>query len=171
MKEAVGLFHNADQLQLAIKELERTDFPRDAMSILGADEDAIKKQFGYMDVEQLEEADIKKEAPIRSEERGIGASVAVTGSIYIGAMAVALAAGAVTIPGILAAAVIGGAGGGAVGGVLAKILGDKYDATIEDQIKKGGILLWVRASNADQENKACDILREYGADHIKIRDI
>ncbi len=171
MKEAVGLFHDMDQLQLAIKELERTDFPRDSLSVLGADKEEIESRFGAMDIETLEDAQVDKEAPVRTEEKIIGSGAMIAGSVYIGAMAVALAAGAVTIPAIITAAVIGGAGGGAIGAVLTKIMGDHYNASIEEQIKNGGLLLWVRTTDHAKEEKACEILSRYGADHVKIHEI
>ncbi|PZP55604.1 MAG: hypothetical protein DI586_06360 [Micavibrio aeruginosavorus] len=171
MREAVGLFHDMEQLQLAVKELERTEFPRDALSVLGTNQEAIEARFGNIDIEKLENAPIDKDAPVLSEEKTIGSGVMIAGSVYIGAMAAALAAGAITIPAIITAAIIGGAGGGAVGAVLAKILGNNYDADIEEQLKKGGLLLWVRTSGGENENKACEILRRYGADHVHVHEL
>lgn len=173
MKEAVGLFTDMDSLQEAIKELEATDFPRDALSVLGSKDD-LENKFGLASVRpELAEAynDTPREAPPRSEEKAIGAGALISGSAYIGAMGVALAAGAVTVPAIIAAAAIGGLGGAAFGGALVKIMGDHYNEEIEDQIKKGGLLLWVRTPDEERERMACKILESYGAHHVKVHEI
>lgn len=173
MKEAVGLFSDIDSLQEAVKELEATDFPRDAISVIGP-RDRIEKKFGLSQISP-ELADLSSEtprsAPPRSEEKVIGAGALVSGSAYIGAMGVALAAGAVTIPGIIAAAAIGGVGGATAGGIVAKLLGDHFDKDIEQQIEKGGMLLWVRTPDTAREEKACNILEKYGARHIRLHEI
>jgi hypothetical protein len=172
MREALGLFDDSERLQEAVKELERTDFPRDSISIMG-DADAIKKKFGHpLESERVQDdPDIERNAPVRSEERVLGLGVLVTGTAYIGAMAAALAAGAVTIPAIIGAAAIGGTGGAAIGGVLAKLLGDHFDSDLEERVKKGGLLLWVRTPDAEKEEIAQRILNEYGARHVRVHDI
>ena len=167
MREAVGLFKDMDQLQSAVKELERTEFPRDALSILGQHEklgpDLDRYISNSFNSDELE-------APVRSEEKTIGAGVLVSGTAYIGAMAAALAAGAVTVPAIIAVAAMGGAGGAATGGILAKLLGDRFDHQIEDQVNKGGLMLWVRTPDQHKEDLACRILADYGAEHVQIYD-
>lgn len=173
MKEAVGLFTDVESLQEAVKELEATDFPRDAISVIGPRE-RIEEKFGISAISP-DLADLSPEtprsAPPRSEEKVIGAGALVTGSAYIGAMGVALAAGAVTIPGIIAAAAIGGIGGATAGGIVAKILGDHFNKDIEDQIEKGGMLLWVRTPDPAREEKACTVLEKYGARHIRLHEM
>lgn len=169
MREAVGLFENMEQLQEAVKEFERTEFPRDALSVLG-EREHIEKNLASDMVALEDDPTVEREAPVRSEEKGIGAGALVNGSAYIGAMAVALASGAVTIPAIITAAAIGGIGGATVGGILAKILGNHFDKSIEQDINKGGLLLWVRTPDPDRENMALNILNKYGAHHVKIHE-
>lgn len=173
MKEAVGLFETMDQLQLAVKELERTDFPRDSISVLGH-HDEMSKNFPHFDlsVEAYEDdPNVARQAPVRSEEKTIGATVLVGGAAYLGAMAAALSAGAVTFPAIIAAAAIGGTGGAAIGGVLAKVFGDRYDHSIQEQIEKGGLLLWVRTPDEAKEQEAMRILNSFNARHVHIHEI
>ena len=172
MREAVGLFDDMNQLQEAVKELERTDFPRDALSVLGADQKKIEEHLQYNDIDILEDdANAPKEAPVRVEEKTIGAGVLIGASGYLGAVALALAAGAVTIPAIITATLIGGVGGAAVGAVLAKLMGDHYNAGIREQLKHGGLLLWIRTTDREKENRACEILARYGARHVRIHDV
>lgn len=167
MHEAVGLFKNMEQLQGALKELERTEFPRDALSILGHHE-KLGSDFDQYISKAFDGEDL--EAPVRSEEKTIGAGILIGGTAYLGAMAAALAAGAITVPAFIAAAAMGGAGGAATGGVLAKLLGDHFNHQIEDQINDGGLMLWVRTPDHHKEELACQILTNYGAEHVQIRE-
>lgn len=167
--ETVGLFQDADMLQKAVVELD-THFPRHAISILG-DKKGIEEKFGQSTVSPaMAEATNTPplQAPVRSEEKVIGVSALIGGSAYVGAMALALAAGAVTIPVTIFAAAVGAASGAAIGGVLAKVLGDHYHQDIEDQIQKGGLLLWVNTINEEQERIATDIMNNFGATHVKV---
>ena len=86
-------------------------------------------------------------------------------------MALALTAGAITFPAIVAAAVIGGIGGGAIGAILTKVMGDKYKHHIEEQVEKGGLLLWVRTPDVEKEQLALEILKACGGHHVHVHDI
>ncbi len=173
MREAVGLFEDMEHMQKAIKDLEATDFPRDSLSVLGEKSELISR-FGtpVVDSEYVEEApNVPREAPVRSEEKVIGAGVLISSCAYIGAIAIALAAGAATVPTIISAAALGGALGAALGVVLTKLLADHFALSVNEQIRSGGIPLWVRTSNTAREELARQILTRNGAHHIKIHDI
>lgn len=170
IREAVGVFDNADALDEAIAELETTAFSRETISVLG-NQAAITEKFGASEI-RPEDAEDNPEAPrqvpVHREERAIGTGVAIGGGAYLGAMSALLAAGAaISIPAIIAAAAIGGGGTG----VLRKVLGGRFDKHIEKQIEKGGLILWVQTQNEDQEEAACDILEKYGAKHVHVHEI
>lgn len=169
IRETVGLFMNAASLHNAVVELD-THFPRHAISVLGGKKE-IEEQFGQTVIHpELAEAMTVPplQAPVRAEEKVIGVSALIGGGTYVGAMALALAAGAVSIPATIFAAVIGGASGAAITGVIAKVLGDHYHQDIEDQIQQGGLLLWVNTLNAEQERVASEIMSNFGATHVKV---
>jgi len=174
VREAVGVFSDMDALNLAVVELDR-HFPRHAISVLGGKAE-IEQQFGQPTISP-DVADTSSktphQAPVRSEEKTVGLTALVGSGAYIGAVAMALAAGAVTLPATIAAAVIGGGGAAAIGAVLVKVLGDHYHQDIEDQIAKGGLLLWVNTPDGEDEQLACDILRNHGATHVRViaRDV
>lgn len=173
MREAVGLFSDMVSLQNAVKELERTEFPRDALSVLGNKEE-IEARFGSETVNPdfaMDDANTPREPLVRSEEKNIGRGALISATGYVGAMGLALMSGAITIPAIIAAAAIGGAGGAGIGAVLTKLLGDHFDDKMEDQIKRGGLLLWVRTPEPSREQIACDILSRYGATNVHVHDL
>ncbi len=173
MRECVGLFLSADDLQEAIRELEGTSFPRQDISVMGARSD-LMEVFGSKTIDPhmaMDNPDTPRAAPARPEEKTIGASAMVGVPAYVGAMAAAISAGAVAFPAILGAAVIGGMGGGALGGILAKLFGDRDVRHYEEQIDRGGLLLWVRTPDRDREEVAVSIMRKFHALEVHVHDI
>jgi hypothetical protein len=172
-KEVVGLFNNVDDLQNAIRELEGTAFSRGDISVMGKRED-LQNVFGSKTVPPelaMDNADTPRQAPSRPEEQNIGRSAMIGVPAYIGAMAMALSAGAVTFPAIIGAAALGATGGGAIGAILAKLLGDRYSRHIEEQIERGGLLLWVRTPDKDREDTAQRIMIACGGYNVHVHEI
>lgn len=172
-REAVGLFSSVENLQAAIRTLEGSAFPRHDISVMGTRKE-IENVFGDSSINSryaMDNKDVPRQAPSRPEEQTIGTSALIGGTAYVGAMAMAIGAGAVAVPAIIGAAAIGAVGGGTIGAVLAKILGDRYDEKMEDQINNGGILLWVRTPDAQRERLAMTILRQHHASNVHIHEI
>lgn len=173
IREAVGLFDDITSLQEAVRTLENTAFPRQDISVLGNRKD-IEEKFGAKAVAPAvveDNPDAPRQSPVRTEEQVIGAGALVGGAAYVGAVAAAIAAGAVSIPATLFAVALGGGSGAAIGGALAKVLGDHYNHEIKEQIEKGGLVLWVRTPDEERENIACDIMQAHGAKHVKVHTI
>jgi len=173
-KEAVGVFTNAHDLQEAIRTLEGSAFPRQDISVMGQQSDLYEifhKDKNESTLEAMSDPNVDRIAPSRPEEQTIGTSALIGGSAYVGAMAMALSAGAVAVPAIVGAAVLGAAGGGTIGAVLAKLLGDRYHRTIEEQIERGGLLLWVRTPDEHKEMLAKVIMRQHHAQNVHIQEM
>jgi outer membrane lipoprotein SlyB len=172
-KEIVGVFMSKDDLQNAIRELESTAFPRQDISVMGT-RGELERVFGAKVVPPefaIDNPDTPRQAPSRPEERTIGAAGMIGGTAYVGAMAMALAAGAVTFPAIMSAAVIGGIGGGTLGAILTKLLGNRYNRHIEQQVEKGGLLLWVRTPDSEREDLANRILITNNAYEVHVHQM
>jgi hypothetical protein len=170
IKEAVGLFKTVDDLQAAIRDLEGIAFPRQDISVMGKRKD-LEKVFGSKTVcpeLAMDHPETPRQAPSRPEEQTIGTAAIVGVPAYVGAMALAITAGAVTFPAMIGAAVIGGIGGGTLGAVLSKIWGGRYNRHIEEQIRKGGLLLWVRTPDKEKEELAKHILISNGGYDVHI---
>ncbi len=173
VREAVGVFHNMDDLQDAVRDLEGTAFPRQDISVMGDRKD-IEDIFGSatMPPELMEDdPNTPRQSPVRPEEKTIGASALVGGTAYVGAVAAAIAAGAASIPAVIAAAALGGMGGAAAGGTAWQMIRHYLGHAEEEQFEKGGMLLWVRTPDKDREEIACGIMRSHGADHVRVHDI
>ncbi len=173
VREAVGLFMSTDDLQNAIRDLEGTSFPRQDISVMG-NRSELLKVFGAKTVNPefaMDNSDTPRQAPSRPEEQTIGVAAMIGGTAYVGARAMALAAGAVTFPAIRAAAAIGGIGGGTIGAVLTKIMGSRYNRHMEEQVEKGGLLLWVRTPDQYKEEIAQRIMIARGGYDVHVHDI
>lgn len=173
-KEAVCVFNNPKDLQNCIRTLEGSAFPRQDISVMGQRSE-LEEVFSAPAIDPykvMDDPSTPRQAPARPEEQTIGASALIGGSAYVGAMAMALTAGAVALPAtIVGAAVLGAAGGGALGAVLTKLLGDNYSKNIEEQINKGGLLLWVRTPDEHKEMLAKVIMRQHNGHSVHIQQM
>lgn len=172
-REAVGLFEDIEDLQEAVRELEGTAFPRDAISVLGTRRE-IEEKFGETAVNPdiaEDDPDSPRQPPIRPEEEVIGAGALIGCSAYVGGVAFVMIAPPLSIAGTAVAVLLGACGGAALGVVLVKIIREHMNKNIAAQVDKGGLLLWVKTPDPERENIACEILQHHGAKHVKVHDI
>jgi len=162
VREVVGVFGDADSMQDAIDELLTSGFDRSEISLL-AGEDAVVAKLGhkYTKVEEIEdEADVPRADYIATESLGAAEGAIMGGLMYVGAFA---AAGAILASGGALATIIAGsalaAGGGAlIGAVLSEFIEDHHAKYLQDQLDRGGLLLWVRTWDEEREKAAKKIL-------------
>src|SRR3546814_10450965 len=85
--------------------------------------------------------------------------------MYVGAVAGAgaIVASGGTLAAIIAATAVAGGTGGLIGSILAKWLGDHHARYLQEQIDHGGLLLWVRTWNAEDEGRAVAILKKHSS--------
>lgn len=173
IREAVGVFDNPAQLDAAIAELEVTAFSRQDISVLGNSRD-IEQKFGVQSVktEWLED-DPKspRGISVRPEEKTIGAGVLIGACAYIAGCIAAIAYKSAST-GFLLLAIAGGSLGGAlIGGIIVLVIGYKIRSDVDERIRQGGLLLWVRTTGPDKEQTAQSILRKHGARHVHVHSI
>jgi hypothetical protein len=173
--EAVGIFHEHRALQSAVDELLSAGFDRADLSIL-ASRQAVKEKLGhaYRSVSELEDnPDVPTVAFVSTESRGDAEGGLAGVLIYVGAVATAgavIASGG-TIAAAIAAAILAGSGGAALGTLLASFVEDRHLRYLEDQFIRGGLLLWVRTRDAEHEKRAVDILKRNRAEHVHVHDL
>ncbi len=174
-REAVGVFHDHAALERAADELESSGFDLADLSLL-AGQHAVEEKLGHR-YEQVREVEDDPDAPriayVARELVGDAKGVLTGGLAYVGAVAAAgaLVASGGTIAGALAAAAMAGGAGGLVGSVLADIVGERHARGIEDQLAKGGLILWVRTPDTAAEVKAIGILNRHGAEDVHIHSL
>jgi hypothetical protein len=175
VREAVGIFDNENNLQAAIDELELAGFAAGDVSVL-ADSKTIEKKLGHM-YKRVEDAEDDPDAPralfIPKESVGVIEGAIISVPLYIAATT---AISIIVVSGgtLLAAVTAGIAGAGAgvmIGSILAHMVAKHHADYLDEQIKSGGILLWVHTKNKDFEKKAVEILKKYSAHDIHVHDL
>lgn len=172
IREAVGVFDDADTMQLAIDDLLSSGFDRSELSLL-ASEEAVDEKLGhkYKKVAEIEDDTIVPRTRYVSPESISDAKAALVGGLLfvgtLGAVGAVVASG-----GTLTAAVTGAAVGagtwGLFGELLAKLIGDRHLRYIQEQLEHGGLLLWVRCSNTERENSAMEILSQHSGRDVHV---
>lgn len=170
IREAVAVFRTAESLQDAIDALLSSGFDRAELSLLAA-EAAIEEKLGhvYRKIADLEDdATVPRTCYVSPESVGDAEGALVGGLLYIGAMAAlgAVFASGGTLAAALAAAALAGGSGGLIGTALARIVGKQQADHLQEQIDRGGLLLWVRARDDDHEKRALEILRKHSGSDV-----
>ena len=165
VREAVAVFGTAQPLQNAIDELLSSGFHRAELGLLAREADVVSKLgHKYRKSSELEDdPSVPRAAYVSTEAIGDGQGAVIGALMYVGAgllMGPVAAAGG-TLAAVAAAAALGGGAGGLAGTWLATLLGDRHAQRIQDQLAHGGLLLWVRTWDAEQENLAVQILERH----------
>lgn len=172
VREAVAVFEDVASLEAAVDDLRAAGFPEDAVSLL-AGHDAVERKLGrmYRRVEELEDDPRAPRTAFVSEKNLAEREDRVLGSLTV--LPTVIAAGTVVASaGALAAAIVGTAvAGAAIGTVLTHWMDRRHADRLQEQLDRGGILLWVRTDGEDQERKAVEILTRYSAHDVHIHEI
>ena len=175
IREAVGVFHDRHSFQNAVEDLQSAGFDRAELSLL-ASAPAVEAKLGhaYRKVQELaDDAAVPRAAFVGDHSLAEGRTGIIGGLAYVGAM---VAAGAVVASGgslaaVIAATAVAGGGGGLLGSWAASFLGADRARRLQDQLDRGGLLLWVRARDEAHEKRALAILRRTGAEDVHVHEL
>ena len=174
-REAVGVFDDADTLEETINLLGNAGFARAAISVL-APEAIGKDRLGrvYKNVREIEESGAAPRTDfVSSESRAEGQGILLGGPLYIGGAtglwAVLATGGSLAFA--IAAAIALGSLGASLGAVLAGAIERHHLEEIQEQLKLGGLVLWVSIPNAEAEERALTILGKVGAKDVHVHEI
>jgi hypothetical protein len=172
IREAVGLFHDEGSLETAADALMTAGFDRADLSLLAAC-DTVERRLGhlYRKVSELEDDPaVAHLAFMDTDSRTEAKGVLVGGLAYVGAVAAAgvvVASGGAIAALLMGVAAAGGAGG-LIGAALARLVGRHHAQYLQQHLDRGGLLLWVRTADADEERLACDLLARHGAEDVHV---
>jgi len=175
VREAVGVFHSADDLQAAIDELLTSGFDRADLSLL-AGQEAVDRKLGppYRKVAELEDdRRVPRAAYVSVESLGDAKGGLIGGLGYVGAVtaAGAIVASGGTIAGAILGAAVAGWAGGMVGSALARWVGHRQAVRLQEQLDHGGLLLWVQVRDAEHEARAVRILNDHAAADVHVHGL
>jgi hypothetical protein len=174
-REAVGVFHDLEAFKDAVDELTSTGFDRADLSLL-ASQQTVEEKLGhaYHRVKEVEgDASVPRATYADDHSIAEARTGAIGGLAYIGAVA---AAGLVVASGgglaaAIAGAALAGGGGGLLGSIAARFIGQAHAENLQAQLDKGGLLLWVKTRDADEEQRALEILRRHGGQDVHVHDL
>jgi hypothetical protein len=172
--EAVALFHDVKSLQAAIDELLTSGFDQGCLSVLG-NEKAIEDKLGhsYGSTRDLEDNPNVPRATWVPDESIVAEAACIGTPAYLSAIIgslVVFASGGTLLGGVAIAAVAGGAGA-TVGTALAGIVGHEHAKHLNENLNRGGLLLWVRTRDVEAEKKALDVLRRHSGQDVHLHPV
>ncbi len=172
VREAVAVLEDVSELEAAVEELRAAGFADDDISLL-AGHDAVERKLGrmYRRVEELEDDPAAPRTAFISLNRLGDREDRVVSSLTI--LPTLIAAGTVVASaGAVAAAVVGTAvAGAALGTALSHFMNKQHADWLQEQLDRGGLLLWVRTPDPESERKAIAILTQHVAHDVHIHDI
>ncbi len=169
--EAVAIFDDVARLDEAVEALIKAGFHKDDISLL-ASEAAVEEKLGhrYQRVEELED---DPKAPrvvyrtlsdIADDERSIATSLTLLPAVIAAGTVVASA-------GVVAAVITGAALSGAVlSTVLARWLDKSHADHLQEQLERGGLLVWVTLSTPERRDTALRILMEHATSDVHVHE-
>ena len=165
-REAVAIFDNTETLDDAVYDLETRGFDRAAFSLL-ASEEAVAEKLGhrYRQVKDIEDDPRAPRATFFSRISRFEAE-------YLPAPALA-SIGAIMFAGtgIGLPALIAAGGGALIGAALGRLIHQHHAVAVQEQLERGGLVLWVNVRDGREEETALDVLREHSAHAVHVHDI
>lgn len=175
IREAVGVFFNADHLRAALKDLLAAGFVPERLGLL-ASEQVVERSLGDLYARTNRSPD-SPSAPaiafIGRESTGETAS-ALGGSLFFVGTSVlmgAVVASSAVLGGGLLAAVGGIVGVGIVGALVATIIHQSDAEYLQQQVDAGHILLFVRMADSAREQQAMNILTFHCGVDVKMYEV
>ncbi len=175
IREAVGVFMDADDLKRAGEALLAVGFERVALGLL-ARKEAVESSLGDLYARANARAghpDAPHPALVRHEAMGSTVhawmgGLSVAGTTAVGAVVVAASA---VLGGALVAAATGAATVGAIGVLMRAILHESDADHLQKAVDHGRLLLFARTNTPAEEQRATQILLQNNALEAKVYDV
>ena len=172
VREAVAVFDDVSSLESAVDDLRAAGFAKDQISLLAGHE-TVEQTLGHM-YQRVEEMEDDPAAPRTAFVSGKSMDARenrLLGSLTI--LPTMIAAGTVVATaGAVAAAVVATAVAGALlGTVFAHWMDRRHADWLQEQLDRGGILIWVRTPTEEDERRALAVLTRYSAHDVHIHEI
>jgi hypothetical protein len=175
VREVAGIVRTPEILEKVVDALELAGFDRADIDVM-ADVETIRKRFGTMFIPLEEFADVPgapRRAFIRRDDISTARSMAFSVLFHVGATVAALGivASGGSLAAALAAAAAAGTASGGLGTLAIRYLGRDRAKLIETMIMEGGLILWVRVRSEEAERLAEQIMRDGGAEAVRVHEI
>jgi hypothetical protein len=165
LREVVAAFDAVEALDAAVYALELRGFDRAAFSLL-ATEVAVARKLGHRYRQVIEVEDdpaVPRETFFSRVSRFESEYLPAPALAGIGAF---MLVGAGTVPVLIAAGT-----GMLIGAALGGLIREHQAKRVQEQLARGGLLLWVNVRNPQQEETAVEILRAHAAHDVHVHQI
>jgi hypothetical protein len=166
IREVVAVFDDDKALDAAVYALETRGFDRAAFSLL-ASEDTVEEKLGhrYQEVKEVED-------DAKAPRDTFFSRISRLEAEYLPAPILA-SVGALMLVGVgtLLPVLIAAGGGALLGAVLGRVMHEHHATRVQEQLMRGGLLLWVNVRNAREEETALEVLRANSAHDVHAHDI
>ena len=175
VREAVGIFPDAEALEAAVDELERQGFDRSTISVLASDH-KVMERVGRLYRSAAAAAD-DPQAPqaafISRDSRTEAAAATVGGPLLIGGFAGAFTAAASggALAMAIATAIAGGVVGAGLGALVLLAVARRHADHVKEQLAQGGLVVWVTTPDPVAEERAMSVLNKCGARLAHIHEV
>lgn len=174
IRQAIGIFHNAESLRGAIEDLLLSGFKHDEIGIL-ASEQVVERSLSDLYIrtnEASESPDAPAVAFVRRESFGDAARTHAGGLFFVGASGAAggIVASTALFGSALLPAVGAVVGVGLIGAFVASFIHQSDAEYLQHQIDEGQILLFVRVEHQHEQEVVRLLIRHSGLD-VKIYEV
>jgi hypothetical protein len=166
IREVVAVFDDVDALDTAVYALQTRGFDRAAFSLLAA-EKTVEQKLGhrYQQVKDVEDDPAVPRETFFSRVSRLEAD-------YLPAPALAAVGALVTIGvGSILPVLVAAGAGGLLGAALSRMIQQKQAIRVQEQLARGGLLLWVNVRNPHEEETALDVLGAHAGRDVHAHDI
>ena len=166
IREVVAVFDGAAALDEAVYALQTRGFDRAAFSLL-ASEAAVAEKLGHR-YQKVRDVEDDPKAPRETFFSRISRlEVDYLPAPILASVGVLALAG---VGSILAVLVAAGAAG-LVGAAFSRVMHERHATRVQEQLARGGLLLWVNVRSAGEEESALEVLRARAAHDVHVHDI
>jgi len=170
--EAVGVFDSFETLQAAFYDLRSVGIHHSDISLL-ARQEVLEEKLGraYWQAPDLEDDPRAPRAIFVSEEAMGELEGAIAGGFFFVGSYIAMAAmltPASTLAASIAAIAIGGGPVAVIGTLLARRADKRHRDYYDNQIRHGGILMWVRTRDKEREELAVKIMKGHSGRDVHV---
>ncbi len=175
VREAVGVFPDPATLQAAIDDMERHGFMRHELSVLASETTVVEKRGSAY--RRVQSAADDPEAPrtifVPTEMVSIAKGVVVGAPLFLAATITAgvVIAGGGPLREVVLYAALAGVVGAGIGSMVAVLIAQRRARYLKNQMRSGGLVLWVHLRSPDMEKRAKEIMRKHFARDVHIHDM
>lgn len=166
IREVVAVFDDPKALEDAVFALETSGFDRAAFSLL-ASEKVVKQKLGhrYQQVKDVEdEPNVPRDTFFSRVSRWEADCLPAPALAAVGAF---MLIGTASVLPVLVAA----GAGALLGAALSRMMHEDHATRVQEQLARGGLLLWVNVRGAKEEETALEVLRAHSAHDVHAHDI